>query len=512
MRLVTAETMRELDGATIASGVSGVSGELLMERAGSGAVGHILEFAATLHEAHARRFVLLAGKGNNGGDAYVCARCLHELGAETVLYSPFGVEELSGEAALNAGRMPELSRCHFNTVPAAGVFREGDIIIDGLLGTGFSGAPRGPVKEWIEAVNASGMPVVSLDIPSGLDGGSGRVSGVAIRADLTVCIGLPKLGICLGAGPEHCGLLRCVDIGIKDDDAAEGPRMPFFGDIRPRLGRVPTLSHKNRRGRLLVLGGSEQYGGAPFLAACAAVRTGAGYVKMLMPGSAGGRIPVPPSLVLCPLPDGGTGSFGEVSLSGLDGLLNAGSDALVTGPGLGRGRGLVPFLSHVCGLSLPMVFDADALNLIAEIPEIYMGKDTNVLTPHPGEMKRLLSGFDLEDHLNSDRMTQAAVLAERLDSTVVLKGPRTVICSPDGRMSINSTGSPALAKAGTGDCLAGMIGAFLSQGMEAFEAAEAAVFIHGLAGELSACGQRGLTAESLVEGIPLAMRRISPFA
>ncbi|MBN2643324.1 MAG: NAD(P)H-hydrate dehydratase [Victivallales bacterium] len=512
MKTVSAAEMRELDSRTIQSGISG---EILMERAGTGAVEHILEFAARLDARHRKRFVLLAGKGNNGGDAYVCARHLAEKHAcEVIVYSVCNCEDLRGDALLNARRIPSDIKIIHKEQLEDKDFLSGDIIIDGLLGTGFSGTLRAPYNQWIECVNRSRRPVVALDIPSGLDGTTGLAASLAIKADMTVSIGLPKHGLYMKDGSEYCGLLRLVDIGIPREyinEIPEGIIMPFADDMLEVLDRIPPFSHKNTRGRLAVIGGSNRYTGAPMLAAKAAMRSGAGYVKLVLPRSIAIDQHPLPSLVRVHLPDGDSGSFTQESITALKSIITS-NDALVIGPGLGNDRSLVPFMEYICSQSLPMVFDADALNLIAQIPDVYKGNDSNILTPHPGEMKRLLEGFDLDHQLYPSRIDQARALAEASDSTIVLKGHRTVICSPDGRCAVNSTGCAALAIAGTGDCLSGIIGTLAAQGFDAFDAAVAGVYIHGLASELSHCGMRGMIPEDLIELIPMAMRKISPFA
>ncbi len=512
MKIVTASQMRDLDLRTIAAGTPG---SILMERAGSGAATHILDFISRLDPVQVRRFVLLAGKGNNGGDAYVCARLLRQMTPHKItVYSVCELSSLQGDADRNAGKLPDGIEVIVKKQLAPADFHPGDIIIDGMLGTGINGKLKPPYDQWIPVVNQTCLPVISLDIPSGLNGDDGSVASAAIKADMTVIIGLPKTGLTIGAGPELCGILRLVDIGILPDLTAkdlDDVDMPFNADIAPRLGRIAPQVHKNSRGRLLIAGGSGKYCGAPFLCAAAAARTGAGYIRLALPRSVDIHVAPWPSLVLNRLADDKMGSFSDESIPAMGELLNR-SDAMVIGPGLGNARSLVKFMNYISTCKLPIVFDADALNMIAEVPELYLGKDSNILTPHPGEMKRLLSAFSLDEYQDQDRTNQARALADATDSTIVLKGHRTIVCSPDGRLSINSTGTPALAKAGTGDSLSGMIDTFAAQGFDPFEAAETAVYIHGLAGELSPYGMRGLRPEDLIDLIPVAMKHISPFA
>ena len=512
MKTVTAAQMRELDAHCIRSGIGG---EVLMERAGAGTAAYIADFVRRLAPVHVRRFVFLAGKGNNGGDAYVAARHLRTLfpAVETVVVSVIPVAELRGEAALNAQRLPKDITLLDDAGVEALAWRPGDIIVDGLLGTGFSGALRPRYAQWIDAVNRSGMPVIAIDLPSGLNADTGEVATAAVRADLTVTVALPKTGLYRGRGPELCGQLRCADIGVPGEfiAAVESPvTISFAADLLPRLGRLAADCHKNSRGRLTVFGGCCQYPGAPLLSASAAMHSGCGYVRLALPASAELSTSHSAALVVRRLHDDGVG-FGAEAVSGALALLEQ-SDALAVGPGIGHGAGLTAFLTALLPSPLPAVIDADALNWIADNPGRYRKGGGHVLTPHPGEMRRLLTGYGLSEALEAERPVQAKALAEATGATVALKGLRTVVCGPDGRISLCGTGTPALAKAGSGDCLSGIIGTFLAQGMTPFEAAETGAFVHGLAAELSPAGMRGTTVDALIGLIPAALREISPFA
>ncbi|MBN1863785.1 MAG: NAD(P)H-hydrate dehydratase [Victivallales bacterium] len=510
MKLVSAEKMRELDSLTIEN--YGIPGRILMENAGSGAAFRILEHAANLATGHVRRFVVLAGKGNNGGDAYVVARCLFEIcEIPVVLYAASPVSELPDDAKSHAETA--LKSVAVDECADPPVFSRGDFIIDGLLGTGVRGAPRAPFDKWIAAVNSSGFPVVSLDIPSGLDGDTGETHGVAVRADLTVTMGLPKQGMVIGHGPELCGMVKCVDIGIPEEclsRVSNNVEMIFEQDIQC-LGRKSSDSHKGLNGHLLVIGGSVLYSGAPFLSAEAALRSGAGLVSLALPQSVNVPRPKMNSIIVRRIRDGGKGFFSEESTDELNDLA-AKADTVVIGPGIGSDESVRDMLRGLSIAKKPVLWDADGLNMLAETPWLLDRIPSAVLTPHPGEMKRLLNGFNLKDAGQSDRMACASALALKTKTVTVLKGHRTVTASPEGRVAVNSSGTPALATAGTGDVLAGMIGSFLAQGINPAEAAEAAVFIHGLASELGNYGTRGLTADDLVDLLPAAMMRISPFA
>ena len=513
MKAVSVEQMRSLDQKTIQE--YGISGFDLMERAGFGAGQEILEYVSRLDQKHVKRFVILAGKGNNGGDGYVAARYLleHSL-TEVIIYAVCGIHDLEGAAARHAGKVKGSVKIEVKETLAKGDFKEGDIIIDALLGTGTKGNLKKPFDNWVKAVNASGQPVVALDIPSGLDGDTGKICGCCILADLTITIGLPKKGMALGDGPGRCGLLKVVDIGIPDEyiEKVEAEFDIYTGRDAGRLiSRLPMSSHKNTRGAVLVIAGSRDYSGAPFLSALSALRSGSGLVRVAVPQN---MQPVDSrcfSLIVRRVKDNGSGYFCEQSIKELEPLI-ALSDSIVIGPGIGQNRDLVPFLSYLCTVDKPMVFDADALNVISQIPEIFKEKESNILTPHPGEMHRLLDAFDLSECLNSDRITQAKTLAETTGSTVVLKGHRSVTASPDGRVAVNSSGCPALATAGSGDCLTGVIASFIAREADYFEDVAAAVYIHGLAGEMSYFGSRGMIADDIPVLVAEAMKKISPFA
>ncbi len=510
MKLVSAEKMRELD--SLAIGEYGIPGRILMENAGSGAAVMILEYAAKLADRHVRRFVVLAGKGNNGGDAYVVARCLSETcDIPVVLYAASPVSELPDDARTHAEAASKTVSVEELLEPPSLNF--GDFIIDGLLGTGVRGAPRAPFDRWIAAVNSSNLPVASLDIPSGLDGDTGETHGNAVRADLTVTMGLPKQGMITGQGPELCGIVKCIDIGLPRECLAQipgGMEMIFEQDILC-LGRRPCDSHKGLNGHLLVIGGSILYPGAPVLVAEAAMRSGAGLVTLAMPHSANTSSPRMNSIILRRIRDSGKGFFSEESAEELNKLATK-ADALVIGPGIGTADDVRFMLGALNIPGIPVLWDADGLNMLAENPWMLDRVSAAVLTPHPGEMERLLNGFNLKDASLSGRIASASALASKTNTVAVLKGHRTVTASPEGRLAVNSSGSPALAYAGTGDVLAGIIGAFLAQKILPAEAAEAAVFIHGLASEASVLGTRGLTADDLVGLLPAAMMEISPFA
>ena len=515
MKAISVEQMRELDRRSIEE--AKIPGFVLMERAGFACGEKIIEFIEDrIHFNHVKRFVILAGKGNNGGDAYVVARYLYEnTDIDIIIYSICDIEKLGYDSKKHAGLIIEdVDYCIKKKITDKD-FLKGDIIIDGLLGTGIKGSLRKSYKDYIMTVNSLFLTVISLDIPSGLNANNGFLEDICIMADMTVTMALPKCGLVKNKGIENCGLLRCVDIGIPQkyvDETNSNFEIYFNKDGRKFLSRLPIKSYKNSVGSVLIIGGSKEYYGAPFLAALTAQRSGAGMVRVAVPESIE-RIPISAlSLIVKKIKDNGRGYFCLESLKQLKPLMDK-SDIIVLGPGIGTERDTFLFVREILKTKKPLIIDADALNIISESPEIYQRNDSNILTPHPGEMKRLLEAFDLEHFNDHDRESKAEALAECLDATIVFKGARTVTASPDGQITVNSSGCPALATAGSGDSLTGIIAAFNAKAHEDYySATTAAVFIHGMTGEISPFGNRGLIADDIHELIPEAMLRVSAFA
>ncbi len=516
MKSVDSETMRELDRKAIDGGIPGL---VLMERAGEGLALECALFADALPKRHARRFVILAGKGNNGGDAFVAARLLAKTRPALALklHCPFDQASLSPDAAAMFAQLPpEIAKTLSKDLSASDL-KEGDVIVDGLLGTGVSGAPKEPFQRWIDLANASKLPIIAIDVPSGLDADSGLQRGRAIRAALTVTMALPKSGFLRADGPALCGRVRVVDIGFPEELMAAAPsKAECFTrqDARRLLGVEPFDSFKNKRGHLLLVGGSRLYPGAPALSARAALKGGAGLVSLLIPENATPHGAIPNAVILRRAPDDGGGVFSTAALPVLEELLERAS-ALAIGPGLSTEPACVAVLERVLASPLPCVVDADALNLLAANPWLLKGvpeKARRVFTPHPGEMRRLLPAFGIDESAKAE--DAAAALARRARATISLKGCRSVVATPDGRMSFNLSGCPALASAGSGDVLTGLLGAFLANGLEPFDAARLAAFVHGLAGELARppCASRGLLADEVPDFIAAALMEISPLS
>jgi ADP-dependent NAD(P)H-hydrate dehydratase / NAD(P)H-hydrate epimerase len=513
VKVISVSQMRELDIKTIEE--TQISGSVLMEKAGVGAGEKILDYLEHIDFSHIKRFVLLAGRGNNGGDVYVTAKFLYEnCNADVVVYSVCPICELKGDAKKHAEMLSEDIFVDIKGKLSVNDFSKGDIIIDGLLGTGFSGPLRQPYDNWIATVNAVGLPVIAIDIPSGLNGDTGVVSENAIKADLTITIAQPKTGLVFGQGLEYCGQLEVVDIGIPEnyiDEAYSELSLFTKTDAYPIVLRIPTNSHKKSLGSVLIIGGSTLYQGAPFLAGKAALRSGAGLVTIATPESAGIVNQEIFSLITRRISDSGTGFFSKESIPEVMELAEL-ADSIVIGPGMSNNGSCLELLTEILTLDKSIIIDADALNLIAKSIKILKNNSKYIFTPHPGEAKRLFKGFGLDKYIKKSKILQAKILQEKIEGTIILKGHGTVIAAEKKPLSINGSGCPALATAGTGDVLAGMIAANTAADMNSFDAACLSVFVHGLASQIGNKGMRGLIADDLVNLIPTALKLLSPFA
>ena len=505
--------MRELDKKTIEE--AGVSGSVLMEKAGVGAGIKILEYLNNIDCSHVKRFILLAGKGNNGGDVYVIAKYLYNnCSANVVIYSICLLNDLKGDARYHSEQLPKDIVVNVKSELTEKDFCKGDIVIDGLLGTGFNGALRKPYDNWISTVNKVNLPTIAIDIPSGLNGDTGIVSDNAIKADLTITIAQPKNGLIIEQGVECCGQINIVDIGVPEQyvDIIDSKISLFTEtDAYPLISRVPVNSHKKSMGSVLVIGGSLLYSGAPFLTGKAVLRSGAGLATIAVPESAGIMNPGVLSIITRRIPDQGTGFFAKESACEVMKAAET-ADSIVIGPGMSDNISCKELLAQVLTLDKPIIIDADALNLIAITPDILKKNSKYIFTPHPGEARRLYKGFGLKNYDEKDRVSLAKALVAKTGGTIVLKGHRTIIATENKKVSVNGSGCSALATAGSGDVLAGIIAANCASGMNSFNAACLSVFVHGLAGDIGNNGMRGLIADDLVDFIPKAMKKLSPFA
>ena len=505
MKVLTAAQMREVDRRTIERGIPGL---ILMENAGLRVVEFLVERYGPL-EHH--RIVVLCGKGNNGGDGLVVARQLftrfRPRSLDVVLAgSP---EDLTGDAAANLRMFQAVGgQLSFVISPA---MRCATLVVDALLGTGLAGPARGPSAEFIRE-STTGFPhaqVVAVDLPSGLASDGGTVPGDAVRAHATVTFTAPKLCHVLSPACEYVGELRVAQIGShpdlyeKDDSIFLSLSSPaaFRHLFKPRVSD----SNKGLYGHALIVAGGRGKSGAAAMAGIGALRTGAGLVTVASAESAISAIAAyAPEMMTEPLPETKSGHVADLPETVL-----ARKNVVALGPGLGTSDETVQLIRRLVDeLRVPTVVDADGLNAIAGT--VIRPKGPRVLTPHPGEMARLTGQTTAA--VQSDRIGVARAYAQEHGVCLVLKGNRTVIAFPDGRVWINPTGSPAMATAGTGDILTGMLAGLIAQFPEDVQAAVlAGVYLHGRAGELGAgeLGEKPLIATDLSRFLPEAMREIA---
>jgi ADP-dependent NAD(P)H-hydrate dehydratase / NAD(P)H-hydrate epimerase len=514
MIVVSAEQMREMDRLTIRE--HGVASLSLMERAGEGITGAILK---NFRDAAKRGVLVVAGKGNNGGDGFVVARLLKKkrIPSEVVLLA--ARTELTPDAAQNCrafeklkGKVVEVSAGGLEVL-ALKLAGKG-LLVDAILGTGIKSAVGGLYAGAISMMNASGMPIVAVDIPSGLDSDRGTPMGVAIQAAMTVSLGYAKLGQVIYPGIEFVGDLVVADIGIDAAAVAEvAPATEVLtreevGSLVPRR-RADT--HKGTYGHLLVLAGSRGKTGAAVLVCRAAMRAGTGLVTLAAPRSLNS---VFASLLVEamtePLRDNRADAMEELTPQEWLQLLER-KNAMVFGPGVGvtdATRNMLRWLLR--HLEMPWVIDADGLNNLAlDIERLRSAKTPPVLTPHPGEMARLIGQTTAV--VNHNRVGVAREFALKHRCYLVLKGAASVIATPDGKIFINSTGNPGMASGGMGDVLAGVLGAFLAQRLGPEEAMKLGVFVHGFVGDRVAeeKGEIGVIASDIIKGLPSALRALA---
>jgi len=504
--LVSAEEMRALDRHTIE--VLGVPGEVLMESAGRAVVERVLALLEGSTQAD-RPVAIVCGRGNNGGDGFVVGRQLALLGQPVAVSVLGGASGLSGDAGKNLERLRVLG-VEVRPHPEEG--EAPSLVVDALFGTGLTRTLEGEAKAhvaWIDARAREGVPVVAVDLPSGLDSETGQVLGAAARCTETVTIGLPKLGLCLEPGRSRAGEIYVARIGIRDAAPDCVPRAQVWSReaASTRLPPREAAGHKGSFGHVLVIAGSRGKTGAAHLSALGAARAGAGLVTIACPAGVNEILEVKTTEAMtAPVPDTEDQSLAAASASHLLALC-AQRDVVALGPGIGTHEETVSLVHELAKrVELPLILDADGLNAFARhgdaLSILEARREATILTPHPGEAARLLDSSAGE--INADRVAAARALAERAGSVVVLKGAGTVIAEPAGRVALNPTGGPALAAGGTGDVLTGIVAGLLAQGLNAFDAATLGAYLHGLAADVSSerRGASGLLAHEIADELP----------
>jgi hydroxyethylthiazole kinase-like uncharacterized protein yjeF len=506
MKLVTSEQMRQVDREAIDK--RNIPGEQLMERAGRGIALSLLEHVITVPDATS--VAVFCGKGNNGGDGYVIARYLSEAGVNVEIFYLGPVEKLSDDARLNYDRALKAG-IPLQEIKSAEDFPEdlmADFVIDAIFGTGFSGAPRGVAGELIEFINEQDAEIVAVDMPSGLNADNGQFEGAVVQADYTFTLALPKYGLFVSPGRELAGWEEVVSIGIPDD-AVES--FGFKNELITEEWVADTLperkpdGHKGTFGYLFVLAGSTGMTGAAVMTAMSALRTGCGLVRLGCPQSVQPLLATKlTEITTHVLPD--VGRKGRLALRGLGEIrqLFKQNQAVVIGPGIGTHHETVELVSRlVSALELPSLIDADGLNCLAKhIDALKACPSTPVITPHPGEFKRL-TGKSTPNGIE-DLADMARETAAELGVVLVLKGSPTLVTSPEGVCYLNPTGNHGMATGGSGDVLSGIIGSLLAQGLAPLEAARAGVYLHGLAGDLAADAltPRAMIAGDMIDMLP----------
>jgi NAD(P)H-hydrate epimerase len=492
--LPDAQRMRNTDAWAI--GEQGIPGIELMERAGAG----LAALAADLAVGDGP-IAIVCGKGNNGGDGYVAARHLREAGRDVRVLTTAPVEELEGDAAASAARLPGDRPEAF--APAA--LEDAALAIDAILGTGSSGAPRGAAAEAIAALNDWGGPVVACDVPSGADASTGEVAAAAVHAVATATFAAAKPGLWINPGKAHAGAVRVIDIGIPPGAPVAPADVGLIHDASV-LALVPRRRPgwtKFDSGHVLVAGGARGLSGAPCLAAEAAQRAGAGYVTACVPASLETIFEVRLLEVMTRgLPD----RDGAHTEDGVDAVLELAErgGALVAGPGVGKSDGAAAFVRRlVREADVPVLLDADGLNAHAgDLAALAPRTAPTVLTPHEGELGRLLAIDSAA--VKARRLHHVRAAARAADAIVVLKGDDTLVAEPGGTVAVSPGASAALATAGTGDVLSGVVAAILARGVDPFAAACAGVRLHARAG-VHAAGERGVDgviASDVIEALP----------
>jgi hydroxyethylthiazole kinase-like uncharacterized protein yjeF len=519
MRVVNADQMREADRRTIED--IGVPSAVLMENAGRQVVSAMEAAFDRLPEA---RVAVLAGRGNNGGDGFVVARVLWQAGVDVQVYLVGAAADIRGDARLNLDILGRLGLDVIEILTAqdwelhgAEVLRR-DIVVDALFGTGLKSPLEGLAETIAQDLNASAVPVVAVDLPSGLSADDPAPIGPVVEASLTVTFGAPKLPLMLPPGEDAAGSVVVADIGIPPVviDELPGPRIEgvLAENVRPLVTARPRDSHKGHFGHALILAGSRGKTGAAHLGAVAALRSGAGLATVAVPGSC---LPIVASMgaeymtaALEELPDG------TVSRAAASAIVGGGHDVIAAGPGLGTGADQEALVLALLQRSpKPLVLDADALTVMAASPAALRGTPDRpvVITPHPGEMARLTgtSTADVQRH----RLEVARDFATGHHVYVILKGYRTLVATPEGVVYINPTGNPGMATGGSGDVLTGMVAGWLAQGLSVTAACLLAVYLHGAAGDLAAAelGQVAMTAGDIVAQLGAATLELtSPHA
>lgn len=514
MHLVTSKQMAAIDKRSIEE--YGIPGIVLMRRAGQAVVD---ELVARLGSVAGERLIVLCGRGNNGGDGFVVARLLKERNARVEVYLLATKDRIEGDARTAmeewlaaGGTITELTD-EAKVEETTARWGDADYLVDAMLGTGLSGEVCGIFRAVIEAIGRLRVPVVAVDIPSGIAGDTGQVCGVAIRATLTVTFGLPKIGHAFHPGKRHCGTLTVADIGFpKEAIEREAGRTFMAGpdDARRWLPRRAPDAHKGSLGRVLVVAGSVGMTGAAAMASEAALRAGSGLVYLACPASLNDILEVKVTEVITiPVPEVRKKRCLALRAHGEIRRLAEDVQVIAIGPGIGRHRETVELVRRfVSECEKPLVIDADGLFALSPAREKVLTSNA-VLTPHYGELSRLME-IPIPD-IQADPIGSCQRTADHWGVTLLLKGAPTVVCGPSGETWVNPTGNAGMATAGSGDVLTGLIAGFIAQGVESEIAARLGAYLHGLAGDLARdeLGEHAMIAGDILRHVPQALKGLA---
>jgi hydroxyethylthiazole kinase-like uncharacterized protein yjeF len=515
MRILTAAQMRDADRFTIDE--IGIASLVLMENAGRQVVAAI---EAAYEPLLQERVAVLCGRGNNGGDGFVVARTLLQRGIDTLVVVIGTIADVRGDARVNLDILGRLGvtvvevsdeqawELHFSEISKCA------LIVDAIFGTGLRSPLSGMLETVVADVNASDIPVVAVDLPTGISADTPHLIGDCIDAAMTVTLAAPKLPLVLPPAEAYAGDVVIADIGIPHEviEGVEGPHVELMTpeQMRGMAGPRAADSHKGDFGRVTIIAGSRGKTGAAHLAGMAALRSGAGLVTVATPESC---LPIvasmAPEMMTEALPESAPG---VVAATAVDQVLALQHDVIACGPGLGRSEAVAEVVrTLIARATVPLVLDADALTVLADDVTALAGSEERevIITPHPGEMARLV-GRSVED-VQNDRIGTATDFATLHHVYVVLKGHRTVIATPEGRVYVNPTGNPGMATGGTGDVLTGMIAAWLAQLLDAEAACRLSVFLHGVAGDMAEVseGQTAMIATDLIALLGDALTQIN---
>lgn len=505
MKIATREIVREIDRLTISK--YGVPGLVLMENAGRATADVIID-----NFSYADKVSIFAGSGNNGGDGFVIARHLISDGLDVDVYILSDPKKLSGDALVNYKALKNIGGNIVELKNNLRKYKQADIIVDAIFGTGLDREVTGFYKKVIDFINSQGVPTISVDLPSGLDANTGQPLGSAVLADVTVTFVLPKLGISIYPGVEYSGEIYVADITTPKFLEDEIPYELLLSEsvdyiLPPRYEDT----HKGTYGHLFIIAGSPGKSGAAALSAMGAQRSGTGLVTVGVPKSLNPIMEQKTTEAMTePLPETALETLGADSIERVLEIIKERKTAVAIGPGISTTNETREFLYEIIrSCEVPMLIDADALTLVGDNPKILLeAKAPIVLTPHPGEMSRLAE-ISTEE-VQADRIGVSVEFSSKYNVYLVLKGARSIISTPQGEIFINTTGNAGMASGGSGDVLTGIIGGLLAQRLDPADACKLGVFIHGLAGDMLAeqNGEAGIIASDLANAVPKALSEL----